>query len=144
MWLEVNGVFRQKSSTANMIFDVPTLVSYVSQFMTQLSGDVISTGTPAGVGLGMIPPQYFKAGVVFGKVRIACIAEDALNKIEVPNEITGHEQARLHALPRSEAGDLRADDRTQEQRNETFSLVLLSAGEREAQQFAGRIERLAP
>jgi len=64
MWLEVNGVFRQKSSTANMIFDVPTLVSYVSQFMTLLSGDVISTGTPAGVGLGMNPPQYLKAGDV--------------------------------------------------------------------------------
>jgi 2,4-diketo-3-deoxy-L-fuconate hydrolase len=64
MWLEVNGVFRQKSSTANMIFDVPTLVSYVSQFMTLLPGDVISTGTPAGVGLGMNPPQYLKAGDV--------------------------------------------------------------------------------
>jgi 2,4-diketo-3-deoxy-L-fuconate hydrolase len=43
-----------------MIFDVPTLVSYVSQFMTLLPGDVISTGTPAGVGLGMRPPQYLK------------------------------------------------------------------------------------
>jgi 2,4-didehydro-3-deoxy-L-rhamnonate hydrolase len=62
MWLKVNGVVRQKSSTANMIFDVPMLVSYVSQFMTLLPGDVISTGTPAGVGLGMKPPQYLKAG----------------------------------------------------------------------------------
>ncbi len=62
MWLMVNGVSRQNSSTGNMIFDVPTLVSYVSQFMTLLPGDVISTGTPAGVGLGMNPPVYLKAG----------------------------------------------------------------------------------
>ena len=55
VWLKVNGVFCQKSSTADMIFDVPTLVSYVSQFMTLLPGDVISTRTPAGVGLGMTP-----------------------------------------------------------------------------------------
>src|SRR5947207_5046303 len=62
MWLKVNGETRQNSSTANMIFDVATLVSYVSEFMTLLPGDVISTGTPAGVGLGMKPPQYLKAG----------------------------------------------------------------------------------
>jgi 2,4-diketo-3-deoxy-L-fuconate hydrolase len=62
MWLKVNGEIRQNSSTANMIFDVATLVSYVSEFMTLLPGDVISTGTPAGVGLGMKPPQYLKAG----------------------------------------------------------------------------------
>jgi 2,4-didehydro-3-deoxy-L-rhamnonate hydrolase len=64
MWLNVNGESRQNSSTANMIFDVTTLVSYVSEFMTLLPGDVISTGTPAGVGLGMNPPQYLKAGDV--------------------------------------------------------------------------------
>jgi len=64
MWLTVNGAYRQKSTTAQMIFDVPTLVSYVSEFMTLLPGDVISTGTPAGVGLGMKPPQYLKAGDV--------------------------------------------------------------------------------
>ncbi|MGA8216154.1 MAG: fumarylacetoacetate hydrolase family protein [Candidatus Sulfotelmatobacter sp.] len=64
MWLKINGVFRQRSSTSEMIFDVPTLVSYVSQFMTLLPGDIISTGTPAGVGLGMRPPQYLKAGDV--------------------------------------------------------------------------------
>jgi 2,4-didehydro-3-deoxy-L-rhamnonate hydrolase len=62
MWLMVNGTVRQKSSTANMIFDVPTLVAYISEFMTLLPGDVISTGTPAGVGLGMNPPVYLKAG----------------------------------------------------------------------------------
>ena len=64
MWLKVNGEVRQNSSSANMIFDVPTLVSYVSEFMTLLPGDVISTGTPAGVGLGMKPPQFLKAGDV--------------------------------------------------------------------------------
>jgi 2-keto-4-pentenoate hydratase/2-oxohepta-3-ene-1,7-dioic acid hydratase in catechol pathway len=63
MWLTVNGVTRQQSTTANMVFDVPTLVSYVSQFMTLLPGDVISTGTPAGVALGMKPaPVYLQPG----------------------------------------------------------------------------------
>jgi 2,4-diketo-3-deoxy-L-fuconate hydrolase len=64
MWLKVNGEFRQRSSTAEMIFSVPFLVSYISQFMTLLPGDVVSTGTPAGVGLGMKPPQYLKPGDV--------------------------------------------------------------------------------
>lgn len=65
MWLSVNGESRQKSSTANMIVDVFGLVSYVSQFMTLLPGDVISTGTPAGVGLGMKPePRYLRPGDV--------------------------------------------------------------------------------
>lgn len=64
MWLKVNNQIRQNSSTANMIFDVATLISYVSEFMTLLPGDVISTGTPAGVGLGMKPPTYLKPGDV--------------------------------------------------------------------------------
>jgi 2,4-didehydro-3-deoxy-L-rhamnonate hydrolase len=64
MWLKVNGSLRQNGSTSNMIFDVTTLVSYVSQFMTLLPGDVISTGTPAGVGMGMKPPTYLNAGDV--------------------------------------------------------------------------------
>ena len=64
MWLKVNGEFRQRSSTSKMIFDVLALVAYVSEFMTLLPGDVISTGTPPGVGLGMKPPQYLKAGDV--------------------------------------------------------------------------------
>ncbi len=50
MWLKVNGEIRQNSSTANMIFEVATLLSYVSEFMTLLPGDVISTGTPPGLG----------------------------------------------------------------------------------------------
>jgi 2,4-diketo-3-deoxy-L-fuconate hydrolase len=62
MWLKVNSESRQKGSTSKMIFDVPTLVSYVTDFMTLLPGDVISTGTPAGVGMGMKPPKYLQAG----------------------------------------------------------------------------------
>jgi 2-keto-4-pentenoate hydratase/2-oxohepta-3-ene-1,7-dioic acid hydratase in catechol pathway len=64
MWLKVNGEFRQRGCTSKMIFDIPTLVAYVSEFMTLLPGDIISTGTPPGVGLGMKPPQYLKAGDV--------------------------------------------------------------------------------
>ena len=65
MWLKVNGVTRQSSSTAQMIFGVPQLVSYISQFMTLLPGDVISTGTPPGVGLGLKPtPVFLKPGDV--------------------------------------------------------------------------------
>lgn len=60
LWLKVNGQTRQDGSTKNLIFNVPFLVSYVSQFMSLLPGDVISTGTPAGVGLGMQPPVYLK------------------------------------------------------------------------------------
>ena len=54
----------QDGTTANLIFKIPFLVSYLSQFMTLLPGDVISTGTPAGVGLGMKPNVYVKAGDV--------------------------------------------------------------------------------
>jgi 2,4-didehydro-3-deoxy-L-rhamnonate hydrolase len=64
MWLKVNGEIRQKESTSDLIFDVPTLVSYLSEFMTLLPGDIISTGTPSGVGLGMKPPKYLKPGDV--------------------------------------------------------------------------------
>jgi 2,4-diketo-3-deoxy-L-fuconate hydrolase len=62
MTLDVSGNRRQDGNTSSMIFDVPTIVSYVSQFMTLEPGDVIATGTPAGVGLGMRPPQYLKVG----------------------------------------------------------------------------------
>lgn len=64
MWLEVNGEEKQNGSTTDLVFGVPTLVSYLSQFMTLLPGDVISTGTPAGVGLGMDPPEFLAAGDV--------------------------------------------------------------------------------
>ncbi len=64
MWLKVNGQMMQDNNTDDMIFEVPFLVSYISQFMTLLPGDVISTGTPAGVGLGFKPPIYLKKGDV--------------------------------------------------------------------------------
>ena len=62
LWLTVNGKAMQNGTTANLIFNIPFLVAYVSRFMTLLPGDVISTGTPAGVGLGFNPPVYLKAG----------------------------------------------------------------------------------
>lgn len=64
LWLKVNGELKQDGTTAKLIFGIPHLVSYISQFMTLAPGDVISTGTPAGVGLGFDPPQYLKAGDV--------------------------------------------------------------------------------
>ena len=62
MWLKVNGEIMQSSNTSNLHYKIPFLLSYVSQFMTLLPGDIISTGTPPGVGLGMDPPVYLKAG----------------------------------------------------------------------------------
>ena len=64
LWLTVNGKMMQDGNTSNLIFKIPFLVSYVSQFMTLLPGDIISTGTPAGVGLGMNPPLYLQPGDV--------------------------------------------------------------------------------
>jgi 2-keto-4-pentenoate hydratase/2-oxohepta-3-ene-1,7-dioic acid hydratase in catechol pathway len=62
IWLEVNGKRYQNSTTANMIFGVAEIVSYLSHYMTLCPGDVISTGTPAGVGMGLSPPVYLQAG----------------------------------------------------------------------------------
>jgi len=64
LWLKLNGKTMQDGTTANLIFKIPLLVSYLSQFMTLLPGDIISTGTPAGVGLGMNPQVYLKPGDV--------------------------------------------------------------------------------
>jgi 2,4-diketo-3-deoxy-L-fuconate hydrolase len=64
MWLDVNGHRYQNGNTANMIFGVAHLVSYISRYMTLMPGDVISTGTPAGVGLGQRPPTYLRVGDV--------------------------------------------------------------------------------
>lgn len=64
LWLTVNGKKYQDGSTSNLIFNIPFIVSYLSQFMTLLPGDVISTGTPAGVGLGLNPQVFLKAGDV--------------------------------------------------------------------------------
>ena len=64
LWLTVNGQKMQDGTTAEFIFRIPHLISYISQFMTLLPGDVISTGTPAGVGLGFTPPVYLRPGDV--------------------------------------------------------------------------------
>ena len=64
LWLTVNGKTMQDGNTSNFIFNIPFMISYISQFMTLLPGDVISTGTPAGVGLGFKPPVFLKAGDV--------------------------------------------------------------------------------
>ena len=80
MWLKVNGETRQDGSTATMVYGIAHLVSYLSQFMSLEPGDVISTGTPPGVGMGMKPPTYLKAGDVIelgieglGQQRQTCI-----------------------------------------------------------------------
>lgn len=62
LWLKLNGKTIQNSSTSDFIFNVQTVVSYISQYMTLLSGDIISTGTPSGVGFGFVPPKYLKPG----------------------------------------------------------------------------------
>jgi 2-keto-4-pentenoate hydratase/2-oxohepta-3-ene-1,7-dioic acid hydratase in catechol pathway len=84
MQLRVNGERRQTGNTSTMVFDVFTLVHYISQFMTLEPGDLISTGTPPGVGLGMKPPQYLKAGDIIeleieqlGSQRQRCISARA-------------------------------------------------------------------
>ena len=64
LWLKVNGKEMQNSNTSDFIFNVEEVVSYISQFMTLLPGDIISTGTPFGVGLGLNPPKYLKEGDV--------------------------------------------------------------------------------
>ncbi len=81
LWLKVNGKQMQNGTTANLIFNVPFVVAYVSQFMTLLPGDIISTGTPAGVGLGFNPPVYLKPGDVMelgidglGESKQTCVA----------------------------------------------------------------------
>ncbi len=64
LWLKVNGQMMQQSSTSDFVFGIPHLLSYISQFMTLLPGDIVSTGTPFGVGLGLKPPRYLKPGDV--------------------------------------------------------------------------------
>ena len=89
IWLEVNGRRYQDSNTANMVFGVAALIAYVSRFMTLLPGDVISSGTPGGVGLGQKPPAFLKAGDVM-RLGIDGLGEQRL--LVVPFS--------LHGLPR--------------------------------------------
>ncbi|MDG4719795.1 MULTISPECIES: fumarylacetoacetate hydrolase family protein [Thalassospira] len=83
MWLDVNGERVQDGSTATMVYRVPHLISYLSQFFTLHPGDIISTGTPPGVGLGFNPPRYLKAGDVvelgiqgLGTQRQVCVDDE--------------------------------------------------------------------
>jgi 2,4-didehydro-3-deoxy-L-rhamnonate hydrolase len=62
LWLDLNGVRQQQGHTRNMIFPVAHLVSYVSSFMTLEPGDILTTGTPAGIGANLKPPRYLQAG----------------------------------------------------------------------------------
>lgn len=62
LWCKVNGELRQNSWTRDMLFSARQLVTYVSRFMTLLPGDVVATGTPSGVAMGMIPPRFLQAG----------------------------------------------------------------------------------
>lgn len=64
LWLKLNGTTMQNSNTSDLIFKIPTLLSYISQFMTLLPGDIVSTGTPFGVGMGLQPPRYLQPGDV--------------------------------------------------------------------------------
>tara|TARA_R110000868_G_scaffold121034_3_gene321231 strand:+ start:156147 stop:157004 length:858 start_codon:yes stop_codon:yes gene_type:complete len=64
LWLKLNGKMMQNSTTSDFVFNIQEVVSYISQFMTLLPGDIISTGTPFGVGLGLTPPMYLKEGDV--------------------------------------------------------------------------------
>ena len=78
MWLDVNGQRMQRGNTSTMVFGCAHLVSYVSQFMTLMPGDIITTGTPPGVGMGMKPPRYLQSGDVI-TLGIAGLGEQRQN-----------------------------------------------------------------
>lgn len=82
IWSEVNGESRQQGNTADMVFGVATIVSHLSQFLTLHPGDIIFTGTPAGVGDGMVPPVYLKPGDV---VRVGIEGLDEQQQTVVPS-----------------------------------------------------------
>lgn len=84
LWLKLNGEILQDSSTSDLVFDIPTLISHISQYMTLLPGDVISTGTPAGVGMGLKPePRYLKPGDIV-ELGIAGLGESRQEAIQDP------------------------------------------------------------
>jgi 2-keto-4-pentenoate hydratase/2-oxohepta-3-ene-1,7-dioic acid hydratase in catechol pathway len=83
IWLEVDGKRCQDGNTKTMIFDVKTIVSYVSRHMTLLPGDIIPTGTPPGVGLGMKPPQFLRPGNVM-RLGIAGLGEQRQEVVAYP------------------------------------------------------------
>ena len=81
MWLEVNGKTMQNGSTSTMVYGVNFLISYLSQFMSLQPGDIISTGTPPGVGMGMKPQVFLKAGDVM-KLGIEGLGEQRQKTIQ--------------------------------------------------------------
>lgn len=83
MWLEIDGERMQTGSTRTMIFKVPFLISYLSRFMSLQPGDVISTGTPPGVGLGMKPPRFLKGGELM-RLGIAGLGEQTQHVLPEP------------------------------------------------------------
>lgn len=84
LWLKLNGEVLQDSSTSDLVFDIPTLVAHISQYMTLLPGDVISTGTPAGVGMGLKPePKYLVPGDIV-ELGIAGLGESRQVAIQDP------------------------------------------------------------
>ena len=88
MTLRVNGELMQNGSTETMIFNVPFVISYASQFMTLEPGDVITTGTPPGVGMGLKPPRYLTVG----------------DEMEISIEGLGTQRQRAVATPMSSKG----------------------------------------
>ena len=100
MWLEVDGKRYQNGTTKTMVFGVPYLVSYLSRFMSLQPGDIISTGTPPGVGHGMKPPVYLRAGNVvrlgvarLGEQRQRVVAADRRCQIPAPSSNSKHSQS---------------------------------------------------
>jgi 2-keto-4-pentenoate hydratase/2-oxohepta-3-ene-1,7-dioic acid hydratase in catechol pathway len=106
LWLMVNGKTMQNGTTSNLIFKIPFLVSYVSQFMSLLPGDIISTGTPAGVGLGMKPNVYLKDGDIVelgidglgkGKAKCEGLSLITLLDMSIIQNIPGADGGKRHA-----------------------------------------------
>ncbi|MCL6524745.1 MAG: fumarylacetoacetate hydrolase family protein [Thermoflavifilum sp.] len=80
LWLSVNGQMQQQSHTGEMIFRIPFLIHYLSRFMTLMPGDILSTGTPAGVGMGKRPPQFLQPGdiITYGIEQIGEVRQQAI------------------------------------------------------------------
>ncbi len=81
LWLKLNGELVQNGNTDDLIFDIPTLVSYLSYHMRLLPGDIVSTGTPSGVGLGQVPPRFLKAGDIMelGIDQLGCAKQNVVS-----------------------------------------------------------------
>jgi 2-keto-4-pentenoate hydratase/2-oxohepta-3-ene-1,7-dioic acid hydratase in catechol pathway len=94
LWLKVNGEVLQDGNTSDLIFDVPTLISYLSEFMTLLPGDVISTGTPAGVGLGLKPPRFLNHGDIV-ELGIDCLGTSRQRALAYEGSLTSRTSSAM-------------------------------------------------